>query len=132
MVIAYPILYSKYEIHSRKGLPLLYFKMNKTLYGLPKISIMLYKNLRGELESIGFLINPCYPYVVNNNINSTHMTITCHVYDLKVSHKDASDITKFGMWLEGIYGKNLTFRMGKVHDYLAMDLDYSEKVFFEV
>ena len=55
------------------------------------------------------------------------MTITCHVYDLKVSHNDASDITKFVMWLEGIYGKNLTFRMGKVHDYLVMDLDYSEK-----
>ena len=84
MVIAYPILYSKYEIHSRKGLPLLYFKMNKTLYGLPKIAIMVCKNLRGELESIGFEINPYAHCVACKNINLTHMTITCHVDDLKV------------------------------------------------
>ena len=36
-------------------------------------------------------------------MNITQMKITWHVDDLKVSHKDDFDITKFGLWLEGIY-----------------------------
>ena len=56
------------------------------------------------------------------------MTITWHVDDLKVSHKDAFKLTQFGLWLEGIYEIFLTVHRGKVYDYLEMDLDYSEKV----
>ena len=53
------------------------------------------------------------------------MEITWHIDDLKVSHKDDFDITKFGMWLEGIYNENMTVHRGKVNYYLSMDLDYS-------
>ena len=83
--------------------------------------------MRGELECIGFGINPYNPCVFNKKINSTHIIISCNVYDLKLSHKDDFDITKFVMWLEGIYGENLTVHRGKVHDYLGMDLQYSKK-----
>jgi len=50
-----------------------------------------------------------------------------HVDDLKVSHKDPFEITKFATYLSSIYGKKLSVKKGKVHDYLGMDLDYSEK-----
>ena len=56
------------------------------------------------------------------------MTTAWHVDDLKVSDKDNFDTTKFGLWLEGIYGEKMTVHRGKVHDYLGMYLDYSEKV----
>ena len=49
-------------------------------------------------------MNPYNPCFANKNINSIHITITWHVDYLKVSHKDAFETTKFGMWLEGIYG----------------------------
>ena len=52
------------------------------------------------------------------------MTITWHVDDPKLSHKDALDITKLGLWLEVIYGENLTVHRGKVYNYLGMDPDY--------
>ena len=54
------------------------------------------------------------------------MTVIWHVDDLKVSHKDPKEVDKFTKYLEGIYGK-LTLHRGKVHEYLGMDLDYSEK-----
>ena len=83
---------------------LLYVKMNKVLYGILKISLLFYKNMRCELESIGFEINPYDPCVSNKKIDRPPMTITWHVYDLKVPHMDAFGITKSSMWLEGTYG----------------------------
>ena len=37
------------------------------------------------------------------------------------------DITKFAHYLYLQYGKKLTVKRGKVHEYLGMDLDYSRK-----
>ena len=51
------------------------------------------------------------------------MIVTWHVDNLKVSHKDSFEITKFACWLSEIYGEDLTVHRGKVHDYLGMDLD---------
>ena len=45
--------------------------------------------------------------------------------DLKVSHKKAIEITKLGMYLDNIY-PGLKVNHGKVHDYLGMNLDFSE------
>ena len=50
-----------------------------------------------------------------------------HVDDLKVSHKSELEITKFIVYLGKLYGNKITVNQGEVHDYLGMDLDYSEK-----
>ena len=55
------------------------------------------------------------------------LIITWHVDDLKVSHKDQSEVTKIIEYLQGIYGDKMKVRRGKVHDYLGMILDYREK-----
>ena len=55
------------------------------------------------------------------------MTVTWHVDDLKVYHKDPYQITKFSSYISIIYGEKLTVKRGKVHDYLWMDLDYSDE-----
>ncbi len=52
--------------------------------------------------------------------------------DLKVSHKDQSAIDDFATWLRGKNELNdqglfLSHNEGKVHDYLGINLDYSER-----
>ena len=47
-------------------------------------------------------------------------------------HKDQSAIDDFATWLRGKYERNekglfLTYHKGKVHNYLGIDLDYSER-----
>ena len=102
MVMVYPLVYRKYVIYNIKEVPILYVNMNKVLYVILKRSLLLYKKLRGELESSGFEINSYDPCVANKRINNTQMKTICHVDDIKVSHKDDFDINKFGLWLEGI------------------------------
>ena len=105
----------------------MYVKMNKVLYGILKISLLFYKNIRGEIESIGFEINPYDPFVANKNIGIPLMKTTWHVDELKVPRMDAFGINKSSMWLEVTHRENLTVHSVKVHDYLVMDLHYLEK-----
>ena len=53
------------------------------------------------------------------------MTVTWHVDDLKIPHKDSREVTKFIKRFGDIYGDRMTVHRGKVHDYLGMDLDFS-------
>ena len=101
--------------------------MNKALYGLLQSALLFYKKLRRDLEEYGFVINPYDPCVENAMIYGHQMTVAWHVNDLKVSHKDPFEITKFATYLSSIYGKKLSVKKDKVHDYLGMDLDYTEK-----
>jgi hypothetical protein len=52
-----------------------------------------------------------------------------HVDDLKISHVNDNVNTKVIKMIESEFGKeaSLTITMGKIHDYLGMTLDYSEK-----
>ena len=61
-------------------------------------------------------------------IGSQH-TILFHVDDLKCSHKKKTVNDEFAKWLEETYGQHgkVKIHCGKVHDYLGMKLDYSEK-----
>ena len=52
--------------------------------------------------------------------------VVWHVDDLKVSHVDIFEITKFAWYLKIIYG-GLSVQRVKLHDYLEMDLDYSKQ-----
>ena len=93
-----------------------------------KSALLFYKKLRGELEDMGFEVNPYDPCVVNKIINRTQMTVRWHVEDLKVSHKDPMEVTKFIMAMGHIYGSKMSVTRGKVHEYLGMDLDYDDQV----
>ena len=52
------------------------------------------------------------------------MTVTWHVDDLKISHKDEKEVTKFIKGLGETYGNKLTVTRGKVHSYLGMHFDF--------
>ena len=74
---------------------------------------------------MGFEVNPYDPCVATKTINGSKMTVTWHVDDLKISHKESTEVTKFIRDLGAIYGNKLTVTRGKVHSYLGMDFDFT-------
>ena len=103
MVMVDPKLYWKYVTHNTKGVVLMYVKMNKAFYGLLKSMLLFYKKLVGHLEEYGFKFNPHDPCLANVMINGKQMTVTWHAGDLKVSHMELWEVTKFRNYLAGIY-----------------------------
>ena len=102
-------------------------KLLKVLYGLLRSALLFYKKLRNDLEDIGFEVNPHDPCVANKTINGSRMTVTWYVDDLKVSHKESTEVTKFVIALGGIYGDGLSVTRGNIHLYLGMDFYRSIK-----
>ena len=125
MVKIDPQMYQKHIITSPKGEPMLYVRLSKALYGLLQSALLFYKKLRTELEDFRFTVNPYDPCVSKNLINDSQMTVTWHVDDLKISHKDSREVTKFIKHFGDIYVDRMTVHRGKVHDYLGMDLNLS-------
>ena len=72
---------------------------------------------------MGFEVNPYDPCVANNTINGSQMTVTWHVDDLKISHKESTEVKNFIRALWGIYGDNLSVTREKNHLYLGMDFN---------
>jgi hypothetical protein len=95
MVKVAPNLYRKYISVDANGSAILYIKMQKAIYGLLRIALLFYKKLVSDLESTGFKVNPFNPCIANATVNGTQMTVCWHVDDLKVSHVDQKEVTKF-------------------------------------
>jgi hypothetical protein len=91
MVQVAPNLYREYISVDRKGMAILYVKMQKAIYGLLRSAILFYKKLVADLESIGFKLNPYDPCVANKEVMVTQMTVCWHVDNLNVSHLDPKE-----------------------------------------
>ena len=87
-------------------------KLQKALYGLLKNDLIFYKTLLKDLLSMGFQPNPYDPCVVNKKIDGSQMTITLHVDDFEVSHKDPRRINEVAGKLKQVYG-NIKMKSGK-------------------
>ena len=59
-------------------------------------------------------------------VNGIQMIVIWHVDDLNVSNKSEFLITRFAYYLISIY-VGLSSSLGKVHDYLGMHIEFSEK-----
>ena len=68
MSLIAPQTYRKF-ITVEKGQKVLYDKVQKALHGMLKSALLFYRKLRGDLESMGFKINPYNPCVANMIIN---------------------------------------------------------------
>jgi hypothetical protein len=53
---------------NKKGMPELYGKLQKGLYGLMRASLLFYRKLRKELEDFGFKVNPYDQCIVNKDV----------------------------------------------------------------
>ena len=112
MVQIYPQMYRKHIITSSKGEPMLYVCLSKALYELLQSELLFYRKLHAELEDFVFTMNPYAPCVANKIIHDSKMTVTWHVNDLKISHKDSREITKFIKHFGDIYCDRITLHRG--------------------
>ena len=53
------------------------------------------------------------PCVANKDVNGKQMAVIWHVGDLKVSHIDENENSKFAEWMKTIYGEKLTVHRRK-------------------
>ena len=96
-------------------------------------SLLYYRKCVKSLTDIGFVLNPYDPCVANKIIGGHQITICFHVNDCKLSHKSLIKMDRMIEYLRKEYenifedgsGK-MTFKRGKVHEYLRMTIDYSE------
>jgi hypothetical protein len=102
-------------------------KLQKALYCCLRSALLFYERLVGDLTSQGFELNPYDPCVANKTIEGSQFTLTWHVDDIKMSHKDPKEVTKVIDWLKGIYEDNMHVSRGLLHDYLGMTFDYTTK-----
>ena len=110
---------------------IIYVQMLKALYGMMVSSLLFYRYFRQDLESIGFVVNPYDICVANRNIEETQQTMTCHEDDVKVCHKSVKVNKEVCEWCEKKFDSksngHVKIVTGKIHDYLAMKLDYSQE-----
>ena len=123
-----PELYGPYVVYENKR-KVLYVRVLRAIYGMLEAALLWYKKFRLELEQEGFKFNPYDPCVANRERKGSQHTVLFHVDDLKSSHKDRKVNDGFEHWLQenyGQHGKVMSHR-GKIHEYLGMEIDYSEK-----
>jgi hypothetical protein len=123
-----PEVYGPYVVFEN-GKKVLYVQVLKALYGMLIAALMWYKQFRGDLEKEGFKFNSYDPCVANKMVNKKQHTVRFHVDDLMSSHEDTKVNDEFLKWLNKMYGKvgEVKATRGKVHDYLGMNFDFSEK-----
>ena len=111
------------------GKKVLYVQVLRALYGMLIASLLWYKQFKSDLEGQGFEFNPYDPCVANRTVNGKQHTVLFHVDDLKSSHVDSKVNDKFLKWLNEMYGGHgeVKATRGKIHDYLGMTFDFSEK-----
>ena len=104
MVMVDPVLYKDVITYNSKGQALMYVRMNKALYGMLKSALQFYLKFRSDIEAYGFKVNFYDPCASNVDLNGHQITVTWHVDDLKVSHKDPFEVTNFAHYLSLQYG----------------------------
>ena len=119
-------MYSEYVV-MEKGEQVMYMELLKALYGTLRAARLFWQKLSKQLiAGWGFVPNKYDDCVVNKMINGSQMTVVWDVDDLKVSHADAKEVTKFIHQMEETFGKEtpLSVSRGKTHEYLGMSLDF--------
>jgi hypothetical protein len=125
-----PELYGLYVVYERsRRNKVLYVQVMRAIYGMLEAAILWYKKFQGELKQKGFKFNPYDPCVANRTENGSQHTLLFHVDDLKSSHKDSKVNDQFDKWLQENYGEHgeVAIHRGKTHDYLGLEIDFSEK-----
>ena len=129
-----PEVHKEFVHTDKKGNKVIIAECMNAIYGTMVASLLYYMKFCDSLKKLGFKPNPYEPCVQNRMINGSQQTICFHVDDCKVSHVDPKVNDELELKLREEYeyimedgsGKMKVHR-GKVHDYLGMTLDYSEK-----
>ena len=68
-------MHRKYVTYSNNGVPMLYVRLSKAIYGMLRAALLLYKRLRSDLDDRGFVFNPYVPCPVNKMAYGAQMTV---------------------------------------------------------
>ena len=119
--------YEQFVVYER-GEKVIYVELLRALYGTLRAARLFWEKLTSVVKSWGFEINPYDSCVANKTINGHQCTLTWHVDDLKISHKDPAVVTQIIEDLKNTFATlgELSISRGKRHDYLGMWLDFSE------
>jgi len=79
-----------------------------------------------HLLNMGFVLNEYDVCVANKMINGHQLTIYWYVDDLKISHIDAKEVTKFVSLIEDKFGK-MNVSRGLSHTYLGIGFTIKDK-----
>ena len=125
-----PEKYSEYVV-VEDGRRTVYVVMLKALYGMMMSSLLYYLKFRGDLEAIGFQVNPYDPCVANRIVENRQHTVIWHVDDLKSSHVNKEVNDDFLKWLKRKYASdgigNVSVTRGRRHEYLGMTLVFTSE-----
>ena len=69
MVCVNPTLYRPYITYLKKGVPMLYLRLSRALYGMLRAALLVHKRLKKGLKNMGFEINlydPCFANMIVN------------------------------------------------------------------
>ncbi len=70
MVKTNPRLYRQYIVLEKER-SVLYLQLQKALHGMMKSALLFYKKLVGEMQNMGFEINPYNPCVANKMVSGS-------------------------------------------------------------
>ena len=97
-------------------------------------ALLYYKKFVKSLKSKAFKLNPYDGCVANKIVKGKQITICFHVDDCKISHEVPQVIDETIDWLKAEYESifedgsgEMKVHRGKVHKYLGMSLDFTNK-----
>ena len=102
-------------------------KLTKALYGCIESAKLWYNHLKAKLLELGYIVNPSDICVFNRTSESGKQSTVCfHVDDGFASCDDLNDLKLLETQLKKIF-KQVEIHHGKVHEYLGMNLDFTEE-----
>ena len=115
------------ELVYGKGEMVMYVELLKALYETIHAACLFWEKLSKKLMEWGFSLNPYDKCVANKMVNGSQLeqlTVVWHVNDLKLSHNTVELLID---QLNEEFGKErpLNILQGMVHDYLGMELDFT-------
>jgi hypothetical protein len=133
MIQIAPRVNRKNVIVDKKGMKLLYVKLQKALYGLMRASLLFYRKLQKEFEAYGQQVNPYDPSVANMETKSgKQLSVIWHMDNLMALCEDDFKLTKFPCYLGKIYRTKLSMHTGQKHKYWGMDMEFNRDGMLEV
>ena len=112
----------------RKICPIHWVK--KALYGTLQAALQFWRNLTSSLEEWGIEINPYNWWVAKKKVSGKQLTLVWHVEDFRISHIESGASEEMIIQLSKRYRKyaDLTIQIGKVYEYLIIQLDRQTQV----
>ena len=89
----------------KKGQKGLYLEVLKEIYRMLVDSILWYRKVKKDLESVGFEFNPYEPCVANGKVNGKQQILRFHVDDMLVSHMAPKVNDYLSAWSQKKYGR---------------------------